>query len=192
MEMMFSSANTDFLELYEPEIILLDNARIAEDSSEVDYFLEETGLTIEELKKNLGFKANKNHIEIPKGTKLKVISMNKSDRITIFEIKGLKIPCYLTYEADFVQVEVIPKNLEFEKVFISKNIPKQDTELTLYGINLYNLIIAINDIYNIDDKKYAYEFLKCLQKDKVIKAYNQYKEKLRMIDAKKAIENQKF
>ena len=50
MELMFSSNNKKFLDLYEPNIIFLDDYYIAEEEYTTAWFLEENNITKEEIK----------------------------------------------------------------------------------------------------------------------------------------------
>ena len=173
MRLLFDSTCNRFLDLYEPNIVFLDEAKICEDSYSVDYFMEETGLSIKEIKEDLGFNANKNHISIPKGTKATVLAVKGSGEETILQVKNVKFECYLTKNADMCYVEVTPLNPEFEKVFNNKRINKDD-DISLYGIKLYNLIEAVNDIYEFNNKVLAYEELKLITEKEAKRVYEQY------------------
>ena len=50
MKLLFDSTCNRFLDLYDPNIIFLDEAKICEDSYAVEYFLEDTGLSLKEIK----------------------------------------------------------------------------------------------------------------------------------------------
>lgn len=173
MRLLFDSTCNKFLDLYDPNITFLDEAKICEDSYSVKYFLEETGLTLEEVREELKFNANKNHISIPCGTKAKVLSIKGGGEETILQIKNIRFSCYLTKNADTCYVDATPLNPEFEKVFSNKKVNKKD-DTTLYGIKLYDLVEAVNDIYGINNMVFAYEELKLITEKEAIRTYNQW------------------
>ena len=181
MKILLDSTCRNFLNLYEPNIIFLDEAKICEDSYSVKYFIEDTGLNMDEIKNELGFNANKNHISIPKGTKARVVAIKGSGDETILEVNGVQFECYLTKDADFCYVEATPLNSEFEKVFSKKPTSRKDN-ITLYGINIIDLIEAVNEIYGFDNKKFAYEELKLITEKEAIRTYNQWYIKNRLFD----------
>lgn len=173
MKLLFDSTCNRFLDLYEPEIIFLDEAKICEDSYAVEYFMEETGLTLKEIKDELGFNANKNHISIPKGTKAKVIKISGGGEETVLQVKNVQFECYLTKNADNCYVEATPLNPEFEKVFNNKRLNKNDN-IILYGIKLQDLVEAVNELYGFDNKTFAYEELKLITEQEAVRTYNQW------------------
>lgn len=179
MRLLFDSTCNRFLDIYDPNIIFLDEAKICEDSYAVEYFLEETGLTLKEIKEELGFNANKNHISIPKGTKARVIAVKGNGEETILQVKNVQFECYLTKNADMCYVEVTPLNPEFEKIFSNKKLNKNDN-IYLYGIKLYDLVEAINDIYGFNNKVLAYEELKLITEKEAVRTYNQWYMKHRL------------
>lgn len=181
MRMMFDSTYTNFLDMYSPVITFIDEARICEDTLAVDYFLEETELTLSEVKEIMHLKANKNHISIPPGTKAKVVSMKSGgEKLTLLEINGIQFTCYMTKIADFCMVEVEPLNPEFESIFSSVNIPKKQDNKTLYGINIAYLVNAVDSVYGMNNKTHAYEELKHITKDEAISCYEQWKVREKM------------
>lgn len=74
MELMFTTNSKNFLDIYESEIVFLDNFYFAEEPHAVNAFLEEYGFSIEDLKQ-LGLKAMKNKITIPKGTHANILNI---------------------------------------------------------------------------------------------------------------------
>ena len=168
MKLMFNSESKHFLELYEPEITFCDGAEICADSQAVNYFLDEVGLTSQEVKEELKLAINKNHVAIPRDTKVKVISMGSRHEPCIFEIANTRFSAMLSYEADFCMVEVTPLNKDFEVAFASKTPPKEVDNIMLYNTNIYELIQAVDYAYNLKDSKIAYEMLKVMpEKDAI-------------------------
>lgn len=174
MKVLFDSTCNRFLDLYEPDIIFLSEAKICEDAYSVKYFMDDTGLSLEEIRKDLGFNANKNHISIPKGTKAKVIKINGGGEETILQIKNIKFECYLTKNADACYIDATPLNHELEKLFNNNIKLNKNDNTTLYGIKLYDLVEAINEIYGFDNKTFAFEELKLITEKEAVRTYNQW------------------
>ena len=135
----------------------------------------------DEIRDELGFNANKNHISIPKGTKAKVIQIKGGGDSTILQVKDIRFECYLTKYADNCYVEAIPLNKDFEKVFSNNKVTKNDDRY-LYGIKLYDLVEAVNDIYDFNNKVFAFEELKLITEKEAVRTYNQWYMKYRMYD----------
>ena len=182
---MFNSSEKHFLELYSPEIVFLDQAEICADNEAVKWLydvMRELNPTLEELndvklmqflKSELHMRVSKTHAVISKDTQAKIITtLDSNYDSTIIEIKGYKIPMYLTYEADFCYLEVKPLNSEYEKVFIDR-IPKEKDELYLFDVNIYDLICAFSKALQ-EDERIAYERIKVTPKEEVLNIYNRF------------------
>lgn len=183
MKLLFDSECKNFLNMYEPEITTVTDIEICADDFAVDYFLKEikelnptkSDLNEKELKQNYGFKMNKNHVTIPSGVSITILDMGKPFEPLMASIKGLRFTMYITFEADAAVVEAIPLNKEFEKVFANKYIPNEKDNITLYGINIVDLVDAVSYEYPDMEKNIAYEYLKMLTEQQVISYYNKWK-----------------
>ena len=178
MEIMFDSANKNFLKLYEPTITFLDEAEIVIGEREVIEFLEDYGLTKEDLK-NVGMKCMKNRIAISKGLQAEVLDINTEERATTLRIGDIEFDCYLTMNADFCMVEATNKNQELEMLYRNyKNAPKEEDSTKLYGFPIGFVVSAILYYYKHDNRRYAFEHLKNLTEDEIKFAVELYTTKV--------------
>ena len=188
MKVMFSSANRDFLDLYEAEIKFIDEDKIEEDEDNTKETLEDIKelnpnwvegleMPIEKALKSKGFKVNKNHFSIDRDTQATILEMGQRYEPTLIEVNGLKLHAYLTYDADFCYIQATPKNKEWESIF-TDSLPKKSDNNKLYDINLADLVETImlaDDLTN----RLAYEQLKVMKKEEVLKIYEKYKYSLK-------------
>lgn len=166
MELMFSSNNKKFLDLYEPNIIFLDDYYIAEEEYTTAWFLEENNITKEEIK-DLGLKIMKNKITIPKGTKA-IVKNIENGEVTL-KIGHLVFNTIVTYDGDFCMVDAVAKDKEFEKIIsgLRNKVPKEKDNIMLYNYNVCTILDAIEKEYGFSNKRHCIEKLKCLDKSDI-------------------------
>ena len=171
MKLLFDSHFNHFLDLYEPDIVFLDDVHVAEDAEAVQWYLDDWGLTRDDLK-NAGLRVNKNTITISKGTPAHIKSMKGTldPMNTVLQIKDIVIELLITMRADFVEVEVTPKDSTIEKILGSyDSIPPKSVKIDLYGYNVSDIIEAISEFGSYESKRYAFNNLKVMPKDEVVR-----------------------
>ena len=189
MKLIFNSNAKSFLELYDPNIIFLNPTKIAETSSDVDYFLDEFGLTKEDLKA-AGFGFNKNVITIPAGAKATVLATGNGETSLRFnilpenakltDISEIEFDYSFVYDSDQCEVEVECLDPGREKVFSAYNnrLPKAG-DTTLLGKYYINDILEAVAELNFEGRRLpAFEEIKLMTDEEIYTKLYRYAQRL--------------
>lgn len=177
MKLILSSNTKNFLEIFSPDIIFLDDTRLAETAQDVIYFLEEYGLEKEDLI-NAGLKMNKNVITIPRGTKAKILATGNGE--TSLRVKDIEFDFSFTYDADNCLVEVECLDAGREKVFAAydNRLPKQDDDTILGKYYLVDILEAVAELNFEGRRTNAFEEMKTMTYDEMYIKLDRYVRRL--------------
>lgn len=169
MKLMFDSHFRKFLEIYEPEITLLDELHLAEDEESVRWFLEDNELTKEQLKE-AGISITKSSIKLKPGMRVYIVSMRgQIDPMnTRFRVNGVEFDFLVTLNADYLEIEATALDPEFERILGNlTNPPTTRGEHYLYNYDIVDIIDAINYYNGYESRRYSFAALKAMTKDEV-------------------------
>ncbi len=195
MKLLLNGNNKHFLELYEPTVTLIDPLIVTEDEN-FNEFLEDYALTVEDLKKaGLGVRNGdaQKIATIKEGSKIKILDFPERGEMTIGVGSGdnyIEFDINPTYVAEKCRIEAVAKDEMRESALGRfKGLPKEDDTTIFYGYYVTEEIDAINTLhYDGSDSELAFEDLKCMTEDEILKIVNRYKAYLERFEYLKGTE----
>lgn len=177
MEIIFNSNANSFLDLYESEIIFLNQVKLCETQEDVLYFLDEYGLTKEDVA-NAGINISKNVITIPTGTKATVLFSGQG--WTTLSIKDITFDYNFSYDADQCTIEATCKDGAREAAFapFNRRLPASDDTTILGKYYISDILEAVAELNYEGRRLPAFEEMKLMTYDEMQTKLRRYAQRL--------------